>query len=63
MHCCEVKCQLHCDILMFCRNYFEAIVQQQNRTPSVPDDGDHTCSDKELVILLLGAHLEAVLMV
>ena len=57
----QVKGQLHCDVIMFSKNTFLAIVQHHNSGT----EGDvvtifHIWSDTELVTVNLAAHLEAV---
>ena len=60
----KVKGHLHCDIIMFCKNTFQAIIQRHNSGT----EGEivtifHIWSDTELVTLILGGHLETVVIV
>jgi len=60
----KVKGQLHCDIIMFCKNTFLAIIQHHNSET----EGEivtifHIWLDTELVTLILDFHLETVVIV
>ena len=58
----KVKGQLHCDIMMVCRNTLLAIIKHYNsgskeETVTI----FYICSYTELVTLILGTHLETVI--
>ena len=60
----KVKGQLHCDIIVFCKQSFLASVQRHTSGTG----GDiltipYIWSDTELVTLFLDAHLEAVMII
>lgn len=58
----KVKGQHHCDVMIFCRNTFLAIIQHhKSRTEGEIVTTFHSWLDTKLVLLIFGLHHETVL--